>query len=361
MSLDPLKQYLKDAAPDRIFLLSDSYTSRFTPPVTEICNSVAPTLSITIPSGENRKDIRALLTVTDSLSSNGATRRSLLVNIGGGMVTDLGGFAAAIFKRGIPYINIATTVLAAVDAAIGGKTGVDSLSPEGTVLKNELGAFHKPLHTLIYSEAFSSLPYSELLSGLGEILKTALISSPALYRDLLRTDFQTVSLPELQEWCHQCASFKREVTELDFTEKGLRRILNFGHTAGHALESRLLQRGTPQPHGICIAHGILFAMILSNICLSFSSNEISIYASFLKNCFPPLQLGCKDMPRILSLISHDKKTATPAEQDSDNSKKRENRRIPPFVLLKNIGEPLEAFVPSEHQLLEALDIFRDLC
>lgn len=340
-----LSNILKDAAPDRIFLLVDANTSRLSPPYLNLLKTFAPTVLITIPAGEENKNIATLLSITDTMSSIGGTRHSLIVNLGGGMVSDIGGFAAAIFKRGIPYINIATTILAAVDAAIGGKTGVDISVSKNTILKNEIGAFHIPLATFIDSLSFNSLPHIEKLSGYGEMLKTAILSSKRLYLQLLRGD-EVINHPEILETCvEECAEFKRKITSLDPKENGLRRILNLGHTAGHAFESRLICKGTHYPHGICIAHGILFAMILSHICLDFPSREISIYAGFLKSFFPSLILGCKDMPEIITLMSHDKKNRAGA--------------CPSFVLLRDIAAPVETFVPTGNQILEALDIYRD--
>ncbi len=343
---ESISQIIKDAVADRIFIITDSNTHPLSLPFIHLCHPFAPVSSITIPAGERNKNITTLLSITDTMSRQGGTRHSLIINIGGGMVSDIGGFAAAIFKRGIRYINIPTTILAAVDAAIGGKTGIDTGLNNGIILKNELGAFHQPLASLILHESFSSLPYYEILSGYGEMLKTALLFSESLYRALTGKDELLTDTSLLGRYCTQCANFKKGITQLDPEEKGLRRILNLGHTAGHAFESRLLQKGTPFPHGICIAHGLLFSLILSNICLGFPSSEITTYAHFLKSTYPSLPLGCKDMPEILSLMRHDKKNRSGCETS--------------FVLLRRIEEPVETYVPTGNQILEALDIYRDL-
>lgn len=344
-SVVELSARLSETNADRIFIVTDSNVAPMTSPFVEKCREVAPADIITVPAGEANKSLSAVASICDNLSASGATRHSLIVNIGGGMISDLGGFAAAIFKRGIRYINVATTILAAVDAAIGGKTGIDThAGPSRLLLKNEIGAFHKPLATIIASPLFASLPMREILSGFGEVLKTTMLFSPSLYSSALATSpSQNHNLDNLVT---ACGDFKRKVTELDPTEKGLRRILNLGHTAGHAFESILLDKGTPLPHGVCVAHGLLVALILSHICLGLESTEIYRYRDYLRETFPSTALSCRDLNAAEVLMAHDKKNRT--------------GQTPSFVLLRAIGDPVEAYSPSPSDISQALNIYLDL-
>lgn len=293
-----------------------------------------------IPAGEENKNFQSLADVISVMTQSGATRQSLIVNIGGGMVTDLGGFAAAIFKRGIRFINIPTTLLGAVDASIGGKTGIDFMG-----FKNEVGAFANPQVTLVRTQNLLTLPAEELLSGYAEMLKTGFIASESLLKKF--DPKQDLSHPEeLGTLIACCLDFKQEVTLEDPTERGRRRILNFGHTAGHAFESLMLKRSAPIPHGCAVAHGMLVALILSHLIRNLSAAYAQKYArEILIPFYGMLPLACKDYPELLSLMSHDKKNLHAGEIS--------------FVLLDAPGKPM--WQPVESKLIEAaFDLYRDL-
>ncbi len=326
--------------PDKVIIVTDSNVWPLLGPVYTQVPSLAEAPVAVVKAGEANKNLESLAAVLEVITGSGATRRSLVVNIGGGMVTDLGGFAAAVFKRGIRFINIPTSLLGAVDASIGGKTGVDFMG-----FKNEVGAFANPAVTLVRTENLLTLPRAELLSGYAEMLKTGFIASEAL---LKRFDPERdLSRPEgLGELIGCCLAFKEEVTTEDPTEQGRRRILNFGHTAGHAFESLMLKRGNPVPHGCAVAHGMLVALLLSHMLRSMSASYAQDYArEVLMPYYGALKLECKDYPELLALMSHDKKNLRAGEIS--------------FVLLDAPGAPL--WQPVEPKLIEAaLDIYRDL-
>lgn len=337
--LGSVLQRVEDA--DRIFLLSDANVAPLLADVEACCRRHAPTARITVAAGERCKSLAAVADVISGLQNGGATRRSLLVAAGGGSVTDLGGFCAAVFKRGIRYVNYATTLLGAVDAAIGGKTAIDFGG-----LKNDIGAFHQPLATVTASELLASLPRRELLSGYAEMVKTAAISSPALYHRLLDADRVLADPALLAGAADECAAFKKEVTDADPLEKGLRRILNFGHTAGHAFEALLLDRSTPVTHGTAVAHGMLAAFVASHFHCGLPSHFLYTYRDYLLQFYNRLPIFCNDCKELVALMLHDKKN-------------RSSERIS-MVLLNAIGAPAEPVALLPQEMKSILDIYLDL-
>ena len=329
------------------FVIADSNTS---PLVVDRLAEQIPDLKAlprcVIPAGDDHKDIESLTQAWRMLSTHGATRRSTLFCIGGGMVTDLGGFAAATFKRGIPCVNVSTTLLGMVDAATGGKTGINL---DG--LKNEIGAFSMPEDVVIIPETLDTLPREELLSGYAEMLKTALIADPEMYEALLDADRYLDEPRLLLPWIMRCIEIKTEVTTRDPKEKGERKILNFGHTAGHAMESHALINGRPIAHGIAVAHGLLWEMIISSIAkegreASLPSSRLYPYAAMLKQHFPAAGVKCSDIDTLMELMRHDKKNASP---DRIN-----------FTLLRETGHPEWDMCPSEEDIRAAFEIYGDM-
>lgn len=263
------------------------------------------------------------------------------------MVTDLGGFAAATFKRGIACVNVSTTLLGMVDAATGGKTAINL---DG--LKNEVGVFAMPEDVVIIPETLSTLPEEELLSGYAEMLKTALIADSEMYEALLDVDRYLKDRCLLLPWIIRCIEIKTGVTTRDPKEKGERKILNFGHTAGHALESFALKRGNPIAHGIAIAHGLLWELVLSSTVhkgdrgSQLPSSVLYPYASMLKSHYPGLGVKCTDIEELIALMRHDKKNIS---TDAIN-----------FTLLDKIGKPTWDLTPLEEEIRKAYEIYGDL-
>lgn len=328
-------------APSGIYLLTDSTVNEKVMPLLSRFTSEYKPQTIVVPAGEESKNVESLCTIWQRMSATGGSRSSLLINVGGGMITDLGGFAASCFKRGIRFVNVPTTVLGAVDAAVGGKTGIDFNG-----FKNEIGAFALSESVVVSSAPLATLPKEEVMSGYAEMVKTGAITDASDYYALLEAGKVTGNPEMMQEMMRRVIVRKVEVTTADPKEKGLRRILNFGHTMGHAFESLCIEKGDPVPHGYAVAHGMLPAMILSHILLKLPSEEIYRYAAFLKENYPVLPLGCKDFARVYELMGHDKKNRKAGE--------------PLFCLLKAIGEPVYDVAVSREDADAAADIYRDL-
>lgn len=336
-----LRQYLKEENLTPCMVLTDTH-------VVEACMPRLSTLSgaraIVIGAGEAHKTVATLTEVWRALHEAQATRSSLLVNVGGGMVTDLGGMAAATFKRGLPCLNVATTLLGAVDASIGGKTAVNFCG-----VKNEIGVFSEPKATIIGLDMLSTLPYHEVLSGYGEMLKTAYIADGEMLVRLLRADALEMAAPglSLRDDISRCIEIKSEVVSQDPTERGWRKVLNFGHTAGHAFESLSHKKRGAEPlaHGVAVAYGILVALVLSRMKCGMVSAEISRFAQWLRTYCPALSVDCSDYDTLLALMHSDKKNLNSSEIR--------------FTLLKQIAVPAIDVVVTDDEVRSALDIARD--
>ena len=332
---------------DKLFILFDVTTIRLCMPV------LAPFLNkyeeehpgqrvhqIVIESTDTAKNIESLTEVWNALSSNGATRHSMLINVGGGMITDLGGFAAATFKRGIHFINVTTTLLGAVDAAVGGKTGINLGN-----LKNEVGAFAPADAVLISTRFFETLDHDNLLSGYAEMLKHGLLSEKQHLADLLNYDIQNWDKETLLPLLEYSVNVKRNVVRQDPYEKGLRKALNLGHTFGHAFETWCMQANHPVLHGYAVAWGLVCELIMSQQQVGFPSATLYDIASFVKENYGPLHFTCDDYPALIELMKHDKKN----EGDEIN-----------FTLMSNVGVPALNHSADKEQIGAVLDIYRDL-
>lgn len=335
---EEIKRCIDSAVADSVMLVTDSNVAVIE---RDLIEALAPQDTVVIPAGEGNKNIREVERVLSMLSRGGATRRSLLVCVGGGMVTDLGGFAAAIFKRGIRHINVATTLLGAVDASVGGKTGVDFLG-----LKNEVGAFHLPIKVFADTRSFASLPPREILSGFGEVVKTAFIAGPDEARRVLEMRPLEADAATLDEVCRFCRAEKMRIVEADPTEKGLRKVLNLGHTAGHAIESVMLTKGRAVPHGVAVAHGLLIALILGNSIAALDSAWVTAYARWLRNNYPVLPVTCRDYRELWDMACHDKKNLSGSQ--------------PNFVLLSSPGNPVMDVGVERREFDAALDLYQEL-
>lgn len=326
---------------DKVLVVTDKNVENKVLPALSESKVVSESSRIAITPGEDGKTLETVTDIWDKLEKIGATRRSVILNIGGGVVTDIGGFAASAYKRGIRTVNFPTSLLGAVDAATGGKTGINYKG-----LKNEIGAFHLPSKVIISTLPFESLPPEEMMSGYAEMIKTAIISDREFYIDL--TDIEEVlnNSGELGKAVEKCVSIKEEVVKQDPEERGLRKILNFGHTAGHAFESYNIHRGTPVSHGKAVAHGMLVALILSHMMLGMDSNEIIHYQNFLKKNYGTSIMKCADMGCIIEKMNSDKKNRINGE--------------PCFSLLKGIGQPEINCYPTQEEIAEALEIYVDM-
>lgn len=312
--------YVSDKSPSKIVILTDSNTERFCLPIflSKLeCN--CSILHYSIPSGETNKNIQTCIKLWQFLSENRIDRSALFINLGGGVVTDLGGFLASTYLRGVPFIHIPTTLLAMVDASIGGKTGVDL-----GVLKNQIGVIQTPNMVLIETLFLKTLPEKELHSGIAEMLKHGLIYSKTYWQKL--TSKKIIPNSNLDVLIWESVKIKNEIVEQDPNEKGLRKILNFGHTLGHAIESYFLSSTKEKPllHGEAIAIGMVLSGYLSKEILGFPDADLKKIITVYKNYFQKVSIDNKDIVSIIDYLQFDKKN-------------RNNRAQ--FVLLSEIGKP----------------------
>jgi len=324
-------------------IIADEHTTRLVvPELREKTDCLRDADLITIPAGDENKTLDAVIKVWQHLSDSGISRRSIIINVGGGMVTDLGGFAAATFKRGLRFINVPTTLLGAVDAAIGGKTGVNFNG-----LKNEIGSFCDACAVIISTVFFKSLDPHEFRSGYAEMVKHGLLTSRDEYYQLIDFDLANPDFDALLPLLRTSVEIKRRIVADDPYEQNLRKALNLGHTVGHAFESLSIRRGMAMPHGYAVAWGILVEMIISNLRFGFPSAKMTEYAEFLQAYYADAPgFACGDYPDLIELMRHDKKNLSPGNIN--------------FTLLSDIGTVhINQVVPDE-EIKTALDIFRDI-
>lgn len=282
-----------------IVVLADTNTSQLCLPVFQnlIARQTQALSYITIPAGEANKNLEQLSQIWRGLTRAGAGRDALLICLGGGMITDIGGFAASTYKRGIKVVHIPTTLLAMVDAAIGGKTGIDFQH-----FKNHIGTFYQPEMVLIFSEFLNTLPERQIKAGFAEVVKYALISGQPL------PVFPQSSQSE--QWLdiiRASANSKLEIVEKDPTEKGLRKVLNFGHTVGHALESYALAQGLDLLHGEAVAAGMLSEIWLSLQITQPARIALTNYLDLYSRLFEKLPFGPESIDDLVMRMRHDKK------------------------------------------------------
>ncbi len=324
---------------DKLFVLTDENTYNLCLPLIESVTEIEQACKIVIRANDDNKSLENLVQIWKQLTLNGATRHSLLVNLGGGMITDMGGFAAATFKRGISYINIPTTLLGAVDAAVGGKTGINF---EG--FKNEIGAFYAAESTIISSDFFKTLSEKDILSGFAEMLKHALIHSQTVWEELLRFDVKNIDYDWLKDNAFSSVSIKEQVVGKDPYEHNIRKALNLGHTIGHAFESFALEYRKPVLHGYAIAWGLISELYLSHRVCRFPVDKLKNSVRFIVENYGLIDIQCHDYDVLYEILKHDKKN--------------EGSQIN-FTLLSDIGE-IEIDKNIDKKLIfESLDFYRD--
>lgn len=332
-----LEQLLREITHDRLYVLTDEHTARLCWPLVE--SALGEAYLITIAAGDEHKHVEALCHVWSELSAHGATRHSLLVNLGGGMVTDLGGFAAATFKRGISCINVPTTLLAMVDAAVGGKTGINLNS-----LKNEVGAFYPADAVVVSSQFLQTLDAGNLASGFAEMLKHGLISTEEHWAKLMCYDLGNPDLEMLQSLIMESIRTKEHIVEQDPKEQHIRKALNLGHTLGHAFETLALRRGTPCLHGYAVAWGVIGELYLSHLREGFPVDKLRQTVAFIKEVYGTFDFSCKQYDELYALMLHDKKNVG-----------KEIR----FTLLAAIGDIRIDCTVDKEEIFEMLDFVRE--
>lgn len=324
---------------DKLFILVDEHTKQLCLPLISRLECLKNAYIITIGPEDIHKNLETLAHVWKELSDQGATRHSLMINLGGGMVTDLGGFAASTFKRGFQYINIPTTLLAMVDASVGGKTGINFNG-----LKNEIGVFSPAEYVLIDTEFLKSLDSHNLLSGYAEMLKHGIISTTEHWAELLNFDLNQIDYKALQQLVAHSVSIKEDIVEKDPFEKNIRKALNLGHTVGHAFESLALENNRPVLHGYAVAWGIICELYFSFIKVGFPKDKLRQTIQFIKENYGVLTFDCKQYDRLYEFMTHDKKNSA---------------GIINFTLMGKIGDIRINQSANKEEILEILDFYRE--
>ncbi|WP_207422923.1 3-dehydroquinate synthase [Desertivirga brevis] len=336
--LKELKNLLQSSNYTKIFFLTDTNTSEHCLPVIQKHIPELDTYDIIeIDPGEENKNIDYCIGVWQNLLDFGADRNSLMINLGGGVITDMGGFAASTFKRGIDFIQIPTTLLSQVDASVGGKTGIDLGS-----VKNIVGTFAQPKAVFISAEFLKTLDKRQLVSGFAEVIKHGFIADKSYLEQLKAISPETIT-PEL---VYHSIEIKNRVVTTDPYEKGLRKTLNFGHTIGHAIESySLLNDKDPLLHGEAIAAGMICEAYLSNKYNTLSESGLKELIEIIRSIFPDYAFTEDTYPAIIDFMKNDKKNT------SGNIG---------FALLKDLGVCDYNNYLTEDKILESLDFYNNL-
>ena len=339
--LTHLHTILANLPKGQLFVLTDSHTAEYCLPILADSIGQIPYHLLTIEAGEQSKNLASVQTVWDFMLKHRATREAVLINLGGGMITDLGGFAAATYMRGIRFVNIPTTFLAMVDASSGGKTGFDYQG-----IKNVIGTFTPPMATLIHLDFLRTLPAEELLSGFAEMLKHALIASQEEWVNLLQLLQEELPHEQLVEALGSTGvlqasiAIKEKVVAQDPHETSLRKILNFGHTVGHAIESAALEHNA-LPHGYCVLWGMVAEVYLSVVHTGCPREVLQQLTQIMLQWYGRPQCDCKQRDQLIQRMYQDKKNSA--------------NQTPNFTLLRNIGEPIINQHLTEADINEALE------
>jgi len=317
------------------FILVDEYSKNYCLPILEKALSGKIEFNIIeIESGEVNKNIESCQKIWTVLLNAKADRNSLLINLGGGVISDMGGFAAMTYKRGIHFIHIPTTLLAMVDASIGGKLGIDFHS-----IKNAVGLFAEPRAVFIYPDFIKTLEKRELLSGFAELIKHALIYDKNFWKYLTNANFENIDWEAVVK---KSLQIKKEIVSIDPFEKSLRKILNFGHSVGHALESYFMETESPLKHGEAVAIGMICEAYISTKILGLKIEKLDAIRLYIRHYFDDVVIKEEYFPKILSFV----------EQDKKNFKGQFK-----FSLLKKIGKAEHDVVVSKEIILESLSYY----
>lgn len=298
-----LGQYLDDNFHSKIFILVDTNTKKHCLPLfLKKSGLQASSEIIEVSAGEIHKNITTCNLLWNKLSELGADRKSIIINLGGGVITDMGGFVASTFKRGVKFVNIPTTLLSMVDASVGGKTGVDL-----GALKNQIGLFSNPEMVLIDMDFLNTVSEREMKSGLAEIIKYGFTFDEALWQTI--KTFKGLDMSVIKKLVHRSVEIKNDVVLQDLLENSLRKSLNFGHTIGHAIESYFLESPDKKSltHGEAIAVGMIIELYYSSVKFNFPLQYTDELKSFVNEFYGTVAIEVDDMPDIIDLMKYDKK------------------------------------------------------
>jgi 3-dehydroquinate synthase len=331
-----LSEAIAECRHDKLFVLVDETTEQLCLPLIAGFDCMQEAQCIVIGATDTHKTLDTLSHVWAELQRMGGTRHSLLINLGGGMVTDLGGFAASTFKRGLAYINIPTTLLSMVDASVGGKTGINFGG-----LKNEIGVFNNANCVILDTIFLRTMDAENLLSGYAEMLKHGLISNEQTWAELLSMDLN--DLDKLEDLVEKSVAVKQRIVTEDPTEHGIRKALNLGHTVGHAFESLALER-KPILHGYAVAYGLVVELYLCCVKTGFPQDKMRQTVGLIKENYGKMPITCDDYPKLIELMHHDKKNV-----GTDIN----------FTLLGGIGDIRINQTATEEEIKEALDFYQE--
>lgn len=336
---EELDRVLDSIAYDRLFILADETTQRLCLQHTASSRHLQKARLIVIPATDENKTLESTAHVWQELGAGGGTRHSCMVNIGGGMVTDLGGFAASTFKRGIAFVNIPTTLLSMVDASVGGKTGINFNG-----LKNEIGVFNDAHSVIIDSVYLSTLDHENILSGYAEMLKHSLITGDEMWAEHINFNLDEPHFPTLLQMIEESIRVKERIVTEDPHEQGIRKALNLGHTFGHAFESHGMKTGRPILHGYAVAYGMICELYLSNILTGFPTQKMRQTMRFILDHYGRMPITCAEYETLFALMKHDKK----------NIGSEIN-----FTLLEDTGKLKINQTATKEQIFVAFDFFRE--
>ena len=337
---EELENIISESKNDKFFILTDSNTNKNCLNMLHCSEPIANAHIITIKADDTNKNIESTTHVWKELSDNGCTRHSCLINIGGGMVTDLGGFAASTFKRGIDFINIPTTLLSMVDASVGGKTGINFNG-----LKNEIGVFNDAKAVIIDTTFLKTLDQHNICSGYAEMLKHSLLKDNKMWAQHINFNLYSPELDSLLSMIKESVGVKERIVSEDHHESGIRKALNLGHTAGHAFESYAMHTNRPILHGYTVAYGIICELYLSHALQGFPLDKMRQTVNFIKENYGRMNITCDDYESLYSLMKHDKK----------NTGNEIN-----FTLLKDVGDIKINQTVSKELIMESLDFYREI-
>ncbi|WP_144283723.1 3-dehydroquinate synthase [Chryseobacterium echinoideorum] len=338
-SFSQINQFIAEKSFSKIFILVDENTHEYCLPLflgnleTEISFEI-----LEIEAGEEMKNIQTANQLWEILTEMQADRKALLINLGGGVITDLGGFVASTYKRGIQFINIPTTLLSMCDASIGGKTGIDLMN-----YKNMVGTFAFPEKIYVYPKFLETLPHKELISGFAEMLKHGLIADKKHWEDLIK--IQHPDAAAVEAYIAQSMEIKQEIVSADCFEKNIRKTLNFGHTIGHAIESLCLSDEKPVLHGEAVALGMICETHLSFLESLIDKETADLVIENIRRYFCFIDISRFDDAQIFALLLNDKK----------NSDLKIN-----FSLLSGIGSCVYDYKCNDNNIKNSLQFYREI-
>lgn len=333
-----LQSIIKEFPENKRFLVTETNTTNFCLPLLKQMSFFSTLQHCEVPAGEENKKLSSVEMIWQFLSENGADRKSLVINLGGGMLTDMGSFAASTYKRGMKFVNIPTTLLSQVDASVGGKTGFNFNG-----FKNEIGVINQPDVVIIDAQFLQTIDQANVVSGYAEMVKHGMIYSVDHLKDVEAFDLSAIDYSRLTELIGNSVAIKDYFVNEDPNEFGIRKALNFGHTIGHAFESHAMKKGNPILHGHAVAYGIIAELYLSYKVSGLSEESMIHYANWIKSVFGVHLIEASEYDVLYQLMTHDKKN--------------EGARIN-FTLLPEIGKVEINKDCGKELIVESLDFFR---